>query len=86
MSLKLSFSFKDEDEDTETWLMLKERHAGKTDKFIQHELLRRERLRLENRHTHSDMLADIRQQLVGATMEELKTLLLRIIEILEERG
>ena len=86
MSLKLSFSLKDEDEDTTTWRRLRDRHPGKTDKYVFGELWRRERIRQENRLTHSDMLADIRQQLAGATMVELKALLLRVIEILEDRG
>jgi hypothetical protein len=82
--VRLSFRLSPDSESAETWMMLKDRNRGKTDKSIFDELMRRERIRLDNKQTHSDMLAEIRRQVGGATNEELKALLLRILSILEK--
>lgn len=81
---EIRLSFRLRDEEVNTWRKLRERRLGATDKFILDELLRRELIRLENRTTHSDMLVDIRNQLSGATMAEVKAILLRILSILED--
>ena len=57
--IRVSFRLAPDSESAETWSLLKDRHRGRTEKFIFDELLRRERIRLENRRTHGDMLADI---------------------------
>lgn len=82
--VRLSFRLLADSESARTWALLKEKHAGKTDIFIFEELLRRERIRLDNKETHTDILREVRQQVSGASTEDLKELLLKILGILEK--
>ena len=84
--IRLSFRLTKDSKSNATWRILKKRMTGSKDIDILDELLRREAIRLDTRTTHSDMLADIRQQVSGASTEELKILLLRVIDLLEQRG
>jgi len=80
--LRLSFRLRELEE--ETWKRLRDRHRGAKDKFIMDELLRRERIRLDNRETHGDMLADIRKQVADVSTSDLRDILLKIVSLLED--
>lgn len=55
-SRRLSFRLSEGSREAETWQKLKERSPDHKDQHIFNELLRRERIRLDNKETHSDAL------------------------------